>query len=191
MFDFCIYREPVWPNKLEPYGEGSSEKESFNDWWNRFSEEFNHLHPLILEQWVHRHWLLSEFSFIPLDTLGWKLVSLSGEDILSDIKPELWREFNPEFDYDVFQNSINGRKLPTVEALDSGTWDYPIIALYTPNGWRTMRTENHERIPTIIDERYMLIEGHQRYRYLNALHAKNIAPEGKHKVFVIQSPLVS
>ena len=54
-------------------------------------------------------------------------------------------------------------KHPTARALDLGAWDYPIIVLETPSGIRNRR----EDLP---DVRLMLVEGHQRHRYLAARH---------------------
>jgi len=189
MFDFSVQRPPVWPEHLKPKGENTADKESFEEWWDKHEAELAHLHPQIAEQWVHRHWYHSEFAFIPLDTMGWKKVSMEGEEILQAVKRELVRTLDPEFDYKAFQGRYRQEKLPTATALDSGTWDYPIIALSTPKGWLSRRIENHQSTIVEIDEYFMLIEGHQRFRYLNALHHLDMAPDGPHDVFIINSPI--
>jgi hypothetical protein len=38
--------------------------------------------------------------------------------------------------------------------------------------------------------RYVIVEGHQRHRYLNALHELGMPPAGPHEVIVISSPIV-
>ncbi|MCY1083745.1 hypothetical protein [Archangium lansingense] len=72
-------------------------------------------------------------------------------------------------------------KHPTVAALLRGTWDYPIVVLETPSGIR--RREGPAR-----GDRFLLIEGHQRTRYLNVLAHRGVRT-GPHQVFVLQSPI--
>lgn len=107
---------------------------------------------------------------------------MDGSEILSSVKRELAQQLDPEFDYESFQGRYGDDKLQTAKALDTGTWDYPIVALSTPSGWRSLKGE----FPS---ERLMLIEGHQRHRYLNALHYLNKAPNGPHDVFIVSSPM--
>jgi hypothetical protein len=59
----------------------------------------------------------------------------------------------------------------------TGTWDYPIVVMETPDGisgWG-------QSWP---DLRFLLIEGHSRFRYLNALHHRG---EGNstHELFIL------
>lgn len=183
MFDYSKHYEPVWPDELKPLNEGSFEKEPFDEWWGRHRRALSHLHPQIVEQWVHRHWHHSPFAFLPLESLSWEERAMFGDDILNAVWREHARELHPEFDYGVFQNA-GGEKLPTAAALDRGTWDYPIIALSVPSGWKSVDAERP-------DVRLVLVEGHQRTRYLNALHVLGKAPQEKHRVFVISSPMVS
>jgi hypothetical protein len=185
LFDFLNYHEPAWPEDLKPVGGSSADREKFEPWWERHKETLGHLHSQIVEQWVHRHWTLSEFNFLPLESLSWELVSKSGDEILASVRPELWSKFDPDFDYDALHGDLSFPKSQTALAFDElGTWDYPIIALSTPSGWFSRKGE-------FPDERLMLIEGHQRYRYLNALHAKQMQPGGEHQLFVISSPKVT
>lgn len=47
-------------------------------------------------------------------------------------------------------------------ALDQGEWDYAPPVLCTPNGFI-------DTLGTVIDANYLIVEGHSRRRYLNAL----------------------
>lgn len=183
MFDFRSHRPSVWPVHLRPKGEGTGHQEAFSPWWERHKEELNHLHPQLAEQWIYRHWGGTEFTFLPIESLKWELVAMAGEEILSSIRREISRCLEPDFDYDQFQGDLGFEKSPTAVELDEGTWPFPIVALSTPSGWRA----RHADLP---DERLMLVEGHQRHRYLNALHHKGLAPPGPHDVFIIKSPVV-
>ena len=59
----------------------------------------------------------------------------------------------------------------------TGTWDYPIVVMYVPNGIIDCDGEHPE-------VRHFLVEGHSRVRYLNALtqHGK---PLSEHEVYVL------
>jgi hypothetical protein len=59
---------------------------------------------------------------------------------------------------------------PTATALDKGRWDYAPIVLPTPNGFIYT-------IGMFIDSKYLLVEGHQRRRYLNALVHRGVVLE--------------
>jgi hypothetical protein len=182
MLDLTFHHDSVWPDDLIPVGEGSIDKEDFETWWTRNKHRLTNLDPLIAEQWVHRHWTHSRFDFLPLETITWDLVEMDGDEILQTVRREYAGPLVPQFDYDVFQGQ--GDKLATARALDEGTWDYPIIVLRTPSGMRGYDGD-------FPDVRLLLVEGHQRHRYLNALHALGKPPRGPHKVFVISSPVAA
>lgn len=67
-------------------------------------------------------------------------------------------------------------------AMDAlGTWDYPIVVVYSPRGFITERgTERRVR--------YWLIEGHLRFRYLNALEHQGVGRTRHHALFVLHRP---
>ncbi len=46
----------AWDDALRPIGESTSHKEPFDIWWKRCGQRLNHLHPMIAEQWIYRHW---------------------------------------------------------------------------------------------------------------------------------------
>jgi hypothetical protein len=181
MLDLSNLPDCAWPEKLRPIGEGTFEKENFASWWCRYENEFSHLDSRVLEQWVHRHWLYSDFSFIPLDTLNCELVVWPVDQILGEVFNRLEVNYAPQFDYDVFHEF--GETHPTAKALDLGAWDYPIIVVRTPSGIRTC--DGCER-PEV---RFLLVEGHQRVRYLNALNSRSVVLKPQ-DLFILRSPVV-
>lgn len=92
----------VWPEHLRPRGEDTIEKETFDCWWSRNGAELAHLPSVLCEQWIHRHWTHSPFSFLPLQTLAWLKRSLGGEELLGSVYRAFAGELNPQFDYETF-----------------------------------------------------------------------------------------
>ena len=182
MFDLDRSFEPDWPQTLRPIGEGSFEKESFAAWWARNRERLSHLPNDLCEQWIYRHWFNSPFSFLPLSDLRLERRRWSGEELLDSIFRAWGGELHPQFNYDAFQGNGGGDRTATAVALDSGTWDFPMVLLSTPSG---VVNEGVER-PEV---RLVVVEGHQRHRYLNALHARGKAPAGPHDTIILHSPL--
>jgi hypothetical protein len=181
----------VWPGHLRPIVDKVAGKEPFATWWGRNQREIGHLHPQLAEQWLYRHWDYTEFAFLPLESLAWELHEMEGEEILDRIRREISKRLDPEFDYREFQGMHGRDKTQTAVDLDQGTWEYPIVALSTPSGWIT-RSEKHPHDSIELpDERLMLLEGHQRHRYVNALHWRGTPPQGPHRVFVVASPEVT
>ena len=183
-FDLTRAYESQWPIELRPVGEGTIEKEAFGEWWIRHSDRLAHLPPDLCEQWIHRHWMYSPFKFLPLETLQWERQKWEGDKLLSAIYRSLGGELNPKYDYKVFQRKGGENHHPTALALDAGTWDYPMILLSTPNG---IIESGYLKA----DVRLVIVEGHQRHRYLNALHFLDQQPDGPHEVIIISSPTVS
>lgn len=173
----------AWPDRLRPIGEGSFHSETFADWWTRNRAELGHLPPDLCEQWIYRHWTQSPFAFLPLDTLECERRIYPGEKLLASIYRAFAGTLHPQFDYDTFQRNGGDHRHATALALDSGTWDYPMVLLSTPYGVSNLGKLHR-------DVRLVIIEGHQRHRYLNALHALEMPPEGPHEVLVVSSPLV-
>lgn len=184
-----VRRSPpcVWPVSLCPLRHGEFDKEPFLPWWERNRDALSNLHAQIAEQWVHRHWDRSPYTFVPLHEISWVLEDWQVPRILAEIHIP-FREFNdPEFDYDALHRNSGFGPTRTAKALDTGTWDFPIIVLRTDTGIRDS-DGNHP------DSRFLLIEGHQRMRYLNALttldRLKHVAP-GPHAVFVLKATELS
>lgn len=190
MLDFRTAGPRVWPPHLQPIGDNSADKESFAAWWGRNESEIGHLHPQLAEQWVYRHWDYTEFAFLPLETLSWQLRQMEGGEVLANVRREISKQLDPEWDYHQFQGE-GKEKTQTAQELDQGTWAHPIVALSTPSGWVTRSREHPHDFIELPQERLMLLEGHQRHRYLNALHWRGTPPRGPHQVFVVSSPVVT
>lgn len=181
MFDVREFEEEIWPECLMQVGYGGHlyELESYDDWYERTAVQLNHLHPEICEQWIFRHWIHSPFSFIPLDGLTWVEERWSPAKFLNLVGILGSDPFAPDFDFEVFQG-YEGDRLPTALALDNGEWDYAPILIETPNGFIN---EVGQKSP----EPYLLIEGHQRRRYLNALVSRGVELIDQ-RVFIIKLP---
>ena len=157
-------------------------KESFAAWWERNGGSLGHLPSDLCEQWIYRHWTNSPFDFLPLDTLSWSRASWSGEQVLASVYRAWGGELEPSFDYATFQGKGGDDRLHTAVALDAGTWDYPMVLLSTPPGVINLGEDRP-------DVQYVIVEGHQRHRYLNALHALGRPPIGPHQVIILRTPL--
>lgn len=176
--------QSVWPNRLQPIGYGGHEVESFDDWWTRHQAELSHLPSQLCEQWIYKHWSQTSFDFLPIETLVCEEIEMTASDILRQVHRELAVELDPEHDLRVLGRERMGPIHPTGAAFaENNTWDYPIIVLRTPSGFRGFDVED----PSI---RLVLVEGHQRHKYLNALHHFGNAPVGPHKLFAVSSPAV-
>jgi len=182
-FDLDHVPETTWPPELAPLGEDSARKESFDSWWERNDAVLAHLPPDLAEQWIHRHWLHSPFRFLPLEKLTWERRIWDGESLLSAVYRAWGGPLSPQFDYKTFQRGGGSDRLPTAVALDGGTWDFPMVLLATPSGVIDLGVAHP-------DARLVIVEGHQRHRYLNALHALDRAPAGPHETIILHSPLI-
>ncbi|MFP2930689.1 hypothetical protein ACLESO_36925 [Pyxidicoccus sp. 3LG] len=174
MLDFkSMSVEEVWPEDLNPAGE------EFESWWFRNRDRLAHLDRRLVEQWVYRHWDSTHFKFIPLETLRWSLETWPTERVLSTIRPAWSGLHDPEIDY----SKIFKKDVLTVRNWKNGTWDYPTVILELPFGVSVRAGE----FPNL---RFMLVEGHLRFRYLNALSHHRVAT-GPHELFVLRSPITS
>jgi hypothetical protein len=178
VFDTNRGSETAWDKSLQPRGEGTFNKERFGPWWKRNEASLAHLHPMIAEQWIYKHWSWSPYKHLPIASLCWQQEKWSTERILADVYVrEGFGKLNPASDYKCFRDTDFEPGL-TMDA--TGTWNYPIVVLQTPNG---IRTESGRVNPSV---RYCLIEGHQRVRYLNALKFYGAAA-AEHLLFVLNS----
>lgn len=161
----------VWEERLKPVGEATWEKEPFSSWWSRHSAEFPQLDSQVLEQWVYRHWHHSPFCQLPLERLRSRRELWSTERILKDVYNDDIK--NPEHDFEALSDAHTGRVM-----LATGTWDYPMLILSTPDGFKDWRGEHP-------DARFRLIEGHLRFRFLNVLFQRK---EGRprHEVLIVE-----
>ncbi len=183
-FNLSQFRESCWPTELRPIGESSSDKESFESWWTRSQSHLSHLPSDLCEQWIYRHWTHSRFDFLPLASLSWERQSRRGEELLRSVYRVGGNDLHPQHDYETFHRRGGEQRHPTAHALDSGTWDFPMVLLSTPHGVVDLGK-------THLEVRLVVIEGHQRHRYLNALHELGKPPKGPHEIIVLSSPLVT
>lgn len=110
-------------------------------------------------------------------------MTLSGEALLARVYRAWGGELDARFDYEVFQSRGGDDRHATAKALDDGTWDYPLVVLATPHG-----VQNEGDIHGAV--RLVIVEGHQRHRYLAALHALGRPPVGPHEIYIISSPII-
>ena len=128
---------------------------------------------------MHRHFATAFCRFLPLEDLKWRKEILPAGEILRSVFPEFSKRFDPEIDYAQLHGDLGFPKSATAAALDNGTWDYPVIALDTPDGIISSVGERPE-------VRMVLIEGHTRYKYLNALHVLSKPMNDTHEFFVLE-----
>lgn len=181
MFDLKAY-QAVWPDELKPYMPNEFEKEPFQGWWGRCHNRLSHLPKAVCEQWIYRHWEETSYSFLPLENLSCRLEQWETGRILTAIG--IWDEglitdeghkyCSASWDYDIVREK-GGEPLETMEK--TGTWNIPIVVLYSESGFDTLRGPRP-------DIHYWLIEGHKRIRCLNALaHYCQVA--SSHQLFVL------
>lgn len=169
MFDLNEDVYPEWPGDLRPRGdEDQFNVEPFDEWWARHSWRFPNLAPSVLEQWVHRHFRHTPYR-LPLAGLKSWSQRWPTERILTDV------HFGDLLDADHGVRQLGahwGREMAL-----TGTWHCPLLILHTPQGLR-QRGEWPER-------RFGLIEGHRRFRMLNALNSVGRA-QPEHDVMILR-----
>ncbi len=169
--------EEVWPEDLRPIQDDQDNKEPLINWQARHAEALSHLHPLIQEQWIYRHFRESRFRFIDLAPLVWRMETWSTPDYLAQVHMEFGGPPDPEWDYRSFHEGGGFGPVETVRRWANGTWNIPPVILETPAGVRSYDGERP-------DVRFLLIEGSKRFRYLNALHHRGEAT-GPNSVLVL------
>jgi hypothetical protein len=175
LFDTSGSTATAWDEALKPDGYGTSQHEPFETWRKRNHLILAHLHPKIVEQWVYKHWTRSPYRHLPLSQLSWRQEAWATERILSKVFiREAFGPLEPSCDYKAFHGK---KREPGLTMDTTGTWNYPIVVLKTPNGVK----DDWKTLPGV---RYCLIEGHQRMRYLNALNVRRECAS-EHSVFVL------
>jgi len=172
----------VWPGEFRPLHRGVKLVEGFDDWFARSREAVGHLHPEICEQWLYRHWRGTPLCFIPLEGLSWTLERWSPRQFLDTVGTwNTGRALDPEADFRAMTETRLGKKqrTQTAVALDAGEWDYAPIVLSMPVGYVDLHGLD-------CAQTYLLVEGHQRRRYLNALMHRGVEL-GPQRVFVLRS----
>jgi len=181
IFDTRGRSASAWDKSLMPAGFGTAQKEPLESWEKRNHRALAHLHPAISEQWIYRHWSSSPYKNLPIEGLTWRQERRKTDKILDEVFRR-WPSgpLEPEFDY----NTFHGKGFEPALTMDkTGSWNYPIVILETPEGIRTSSS-------TLANVRYCLIEGHQRVRYLNALKSRGECAD-EHLAFIISSSAVA
>ncbi|MET4103129.1 hypothetical protein ABIE58_002566 [Roseovarius sp. MBR-78] len=174
-----VERVSVWNSTLKAKEHSRFDLESFDSWWKRNYAIISHLNKEICEQWIYKYGPDHPHSYLELDKVSWTQEMWTPEHFVQSVRSATDNRLAPEFDYEVF-NRDGFNTHPTATALNLGSWDFAPIVLYTPGGFldRYRAMQNYE---------YLLIEGHQRRRYLNALVAQG-QQLSEQRVFVLISP---
>lgn len=77
--------ECAWSPQLRPIGEGTFDRETFDQWWRKAKPFIPHLHPQIAEQWIYKHWTNSPYCYLPLQNLEWRCEEWKTEAIFKEI----------------------------------------------------------------------------------------------------------
>lgn len=171
-----VFSDPdEWDPAWAPI-EINSVKESFGEWWARVGADFDNLDPRILEQWVHRHWHETTYNALPLQSLLYDIQRWPTQRILDHIFSAFGNESCAQSDYRRMTHD-GGQTCTPFQT--SGSWDYPILVLATPNGVDTWSGEHP-------DVKYLLIEGHTRVRYLKACAELGVQLSEAHELFVLR-----
>jgi hypothetical protein len=166
--------EGRWDASLEPVRDPETGVESFDAWWHRCNSAVGHLHPMIAEQWIYRHWRETSYGYLPLEKLRWTTEQWRTVDIIREVYVKAATPRCPESDFRNFQTEEGE---PIKSFYTFGTWNYPIVVIRTPDGVRIF--ERH-----IPDVRFCLIEGHKRLWTLKAWKGNAFTRE-QHEVFVL------
>ncbi len=158
-------RPPRWPAFV------TWENQSFPDWWQQNRQFVPGVPETVAEQWLHRHADHTHFKFLDPRILQFEEQEWTGAEILERIHLEFGRPLDPDWDH--------GHLAATARGWTKDTWDYPILALETPDGIRSTDGE-------LTNVRNVVVEGSKRYRYLNALIKKGLGGTGAHKLIIMK-----
>ena len=130
--------ECAWSPQLRPSGEGTFDKETFDQWWRKAKPFIPHLHPQIAEQWIYKHWTNSPYCYLPLQNLDWRCEKWKTDAIFRDIfvRPSFGPN-QPESDFKFFADRNYSGREPWKTIRSTGSWNYPIVVILTPDGLRS------------------------------------------------------
>ncbi|KXJ63098.1 hypothetical protein AXY46_03525 [Achromobacter xylosoxidans] len=156
----------VWPPELERLEDERDpwKPETFAEWRKRTQGLTGELPDEVCEQWIYRHYSHSPMQFLELNRLSCDEETWTPEQFLARVGTISGNEpMDPVHDLAAYSKpGLGGKKHATAEALDKGAWDYAPIVLHVPGGYICPKGEH-------VQKDYLLIEGHSRHRYLNAL----------------------
>jgi len=151
-----------YPKPLKPRGKGS-EKESFDQWWERARSYFRNVPENVAQYWLYEHWDRSPYRYLKSKDYSFKLARWPVAK-LSEIRTT-WNRFDPDHAKCVSQ----GRGLvedwefkePYLTAdymVEHGNFPAPIIVLDNRDG-HVGAVPSYETLPAA----YVLMEGHRRF----------------------------
>lgn len=109
---------------------------------------------------------------MPLEGLGSRIEVWPGKRILADVY--IGEILHPDWTYNQLKARHTRRTM-----IERGTWDYPLLVMAAPEGFEDWAGPHP-------DFSFCLIEGHLRYRFLNALIARGEGT-GDHEVLVLEN----
>ena len=176
---------PPWPDQWKPRGFSTLHPEPSAEWWPRVSSDLGHLDPRVAEQWVHRHWSLSEYFGFELADVRSEVRRMPTATILSEVG--MVDDFRPEDREDDFEEVIRrfnppGEPFEPAKTMNAtGSWNMPILLFQNAGGFAydDRRTS---------DAHLWLLEGHLRMRYLRALVNTGRSVAAEHEVLVLTRP---
>jgi hypothetical protein len=89
----------VWEERWKPRSAGF-DREPFNECWDRNKADFTGLHSQVVEQWVHRHWTHSSYTFLPVAAMVSRLETWPVARILTEVGSDLRDRLDADFDYE-------------------------------------------------------------------------------------------
>ncbi len=169
----------------EPINWGNFDVEPFESYLLRWPNEYRHVHRVIIETWVYRHW--SDFqAWLPLHPMSWHYdtASMSNDEILTISHIGDWPQILQYWGDDLLNGTLRRKTWLGCYMLENGTAPAPIIVAKQAGQFFHPR-ERGERMV----EPYQIIEGHMRLAYLQAMIRKSYSTlSARHSVIVATIP---
>lgn len=147
-----------YPEKLAPeFDKGGGVSTPFNEWWERVHGEFPFVPEDVAEQWLHRHWSHSPYSFLRSRSYRFELTEFDPSDILG-----IWN-FNSDNGDSTKQTGLyrlSQRFWVRDFMVENKRFPKPIIVLDNQDQ-HILSLEN--RPDWLENKPLILVEGHRRY----------------------------
>ena len=130
MLELRNRNEVVWPEALRPIQDDQDNKEPLSDWQARHADALSHLHPLVQEQWIYRHFQESR-------PRAARLVDGDIANCGTSRPSLLGGPPDPDCDYRSSHDGGGFGPVETVRRWANGTWNIPPVFLETPLGVRS------------------------------------------------------